>query len=127
MSMRRILNLVATGLILWVASWVFPSVVHIDGFLTLVAAAIVLWLLDIVVAIGCALLALLFAAMGIGGVALFAVIAILFSQTIALFLMSGNLSGFLVDGFWPKILLSLCIAIVTTNLSNRTSSKTSSR
>lgn len=110
--MRRILNLFITGLILFVANWLFPDVVQVDGLGTLILAAVLFWLVGVVIAFVCT-------AVIVAGVlfenplwVIVGFIAIFFIHVITLSILSATLGGFAVIGFWPKVLLSLAYSML---------------
>ena len=109
--MRTILNLVIGGLVLWAASRLFPATVQINGTGTLILATVLIWVVSFAVALICILIA------GIGAVfenwiwIIIGIILVFFSDIIAMTILSKNLDGFMVVGFWPKVLLSICFAL----------------
>lgn len=110
--MRRILNLFITGLILFAANWLFPDVVQVDGLGTLILAAVLFWLVGVVIAFVCTLVV-------VAGVlfenplwVIVGFIAIFFIHVITLSILSATLSGFAIIGFWPKVLLSLAYSML---------------
>lgn len=110
--MRRILNLLITGLILWGASKLFPSVVQAGSIGIIALASILLWLTRITLVYICAIIV----AVGALYRNLFWVIAgiilVFFTQIIALAILSRFLPGFAVIGFWPKVAIALCYSLL---------------
>ena len=109
--MRTILNFIICGFILWIAAHFFPATVQIDSMGTLALATILIWVVGIVVGLLCLLM------FGVGALfenipwVIAGIILALFSDVIALTILSNNLSGFMVVGFWPKVLLSVCFTL----------------
>lgn len=110
--MRTLLNIVIRGFILWVASLLFPETFQINDMRTLVLATVLLWVVSLIIELLCAL------AMG-AGIALDNVIIVicgltllLFSEVITMTILSNNLDGFMIVGFWPKVLLSICYSML---------------
>ena len=97
--MRRILNFIITGVILWIAAKFFPPYVQIDSFGTLILATFLLWIIELVIAAIC----LLLGAAGAALESIFLIIAciaiILFADVIAFSVLSAKLAGFMVNGF----------------------------
>ena len=106
-NMRTLLNFVIDGLVLWAASKLFPQVVQIDGFGTLVLVTFLLAVVAVIVAALCVLVAAIGVAFDNTLWLIIGFIALLFSSVIAMTILSNNLNGFMVVGFWPKVLLSL--------------------
>ena len=107
---RQIVNFIITGLILYLAAELFPEVVIIDNMRTLIAATFLLFVAEIVVVLAILIFMLLsiFTQNYVGIIAGF--IGIFFGEILALSLLSGWLSGFMVVGFWPKFWLALALS-----------------
>ena len=111
--MRRILNLIITGFILWVAANFFPPYVQIENFGILALATLLIWVIQRICLAICEFL------MAAGEVcsSLFLILAALalalFTNIIAFSILSAKLPGFMVDGFWTKVVLSLCCSVLT--------------
>ena len=109
--MRTLLNLVIGGLVLWAASRLFPATVQIDGTGTLILATVLIWVVSFVIGLLCLLI------MGIGAVlenwlwVIIGIILVLFSEVIAMTILSNHLNGFMIVGSWPKVLLSICFSL----------------
>ena len=109
--MRTLLNLVIGGLVLWAASRLFPATVQIDGTRTLILATVLIWVVSLDIGLLCLLI------MRIGAVfenwlwVIIGIILVLFSEVIAMTILSNHLNGFMVVGFWPKVLLSICFSL----------------
>ena len=109
--MRTVLNLVISGFVLWAASRLFPATVQIDSMGTLVLTTILLWVVSLIIWLLCILV------MGIGAIfenaiwVIIGFILLLFSEVIAMTILSNNLDGFMIVGFWPKVLLSICFSL----------------
>ncbi len=105
------MNLLIDGLILWAGSKLAPEVVQISGFGTLVLATILLTVVTYAVGFLCVAVA------GIGMAcnnvlwAIIGLVAIFFSNIIAMALLSSWLPGFAIIGFWPKALISICCSL----------------
>ena len=115
--MKNIINLFLGGLVLWVAWQFFPAVVQIDSFGKLVLATLLLWVITLVIDLVCVLLmgagVIGMVAGGFPGVAiiLVAIVLSLFAEIIAMTILSNNLDGFTIIGFWPKLLLAICFSV----------------
>lgn len=110
--MKSLLNFVLIGFILYVASCLFPETVQIDGFWTLVLATVLLEVVSLFIGVICII------AIAIGATAkdvlwiIIGLIASLFSRVITMYALSNFLDGFTIDGFWPKVLLSVCFTVL---------------
>ena len=116
-----LINLVITGAILWAAAKWFPGCVQIKDFGTLVVATLLIWLATVVIILLCPIILLAGAATDNDIVLVVAFIAIcilfLFSQVIAITILSNMLDGFTVVGFWPKILISIVDSLLCVKVS----------
>ena len=107
-----ILNLIIDGLILWAGTKIAPDVVQIEGTGTLILATVLLTVITTVVALVCV------AIMGIGAACenvtwtIIGLVAVFFSNVIAMWLLSMWLPGFAIVGFWPKVLISICCSLL---------------
>lgn len=117
--MRTLLNFVIDGLILWAASKLFPQTVQIDGFGTLVLATLLLTVIAVIVGLLCVLVAAIGAACDNAIWLIIGFVALLFSGVIAMTILSNNLGGFNIIGFWPKVLLSLVMSLFELRSPNR--------
>lgn len=116
--MRTAINLIIHGVIIWAAWQLFPEIVQIDSMRTLIIATLLLWLISLAIGIGCLLI------MGAGFVLdsaawviiglIIVFVMVIFADVIGMYILSGNLEGFAVAGFWPKVLLSLCLSLFST-------------
>ncbi|MBR1875060.1 hypothetical protein IJ798_01635 [Candidatus Saccharibacteria bacterium] len=108
---RQIVNFIITGLILYLAVELFPEVVIIDNMRTLIAATFLLFVAEIVVVFAILIFMLfsIFTQNYVGIITGF--IGIFFGEILALSLLSGWLSGFMVVGFWPKFWLALALSV----------------
>lgn len=121
--MRQVLNFFIVGLVLWAASQVFPDIVQIDGVWALVIAVILMWLIEFVIAVLSTIIIELSAcADNIVGM-IIGLIILLFANVIGLSILSSILDGFMVVGFWPKVLLA--IAFLFLRVGSSSSSKDS--
>ena len=116
--MKAALSLIIHGVILWAASCLFPDIVQIDSTATLILATILIWLISFVIGIICLLIIGVGAIFDspvwliIGIVVLF--VMIVFADVIGMTIIGDYLDGFMVVGFWPKVLLSICFSIFST-------------
>jgi len=107
--MRTLLNLFANAIVLFLASLLFPSVVVICSLRALILAAALIWVISIVVVLSSLLIT------GLGIIypdpfwIIIGIIAVFFAEVIALSILSNTLDGFAVIGFWPKVLLAICL------------------
>lgn len=119
--MRTIINLFLHGLILWAAWQLFPDTVQIDGFGTLVLVTLLLWVISLVIGLIAILIFGLSVLIGAGdGLAalISAIVGIvlcfgllLFADVIGLDFLSHQVQGFMVVGFWPKVLLAILFSV----------------
>ena len=109
--MRRILNLLITGAVLGCSAWLFPDVVQIDGLFTLVAATVLLWLISMAVSWLSIIIMMAGAVIGSGEGVLLGFLVFLSSQVITLYILSANMPGFTVEGFWAKVLIVICCGV----------------
>ena len=110
--MRTLLNLAITGVILWIASSLFPATVQIDSIKTLALATFLIWIISSMIAFLCAFMAVIGMAFEKWVWVILSVIFIFFSEVIAMTILSNDLGGFMIVGFWPKVLLSICFSIM---------------
>lgn len=121
--MRNLWNLFVTGLCLWAAARLFPDVVQIDGLSTVVIATLLLYVVTTIVCITVMLLlfGILFAgaagywnpiALTVITIVVVIIIAI-FTEVIALGILTRYLPGFAIIGFWPKAGIAFVNSIVT--------------
>lgn len=106
-----IVDLFIEGIILWVASRLFPSIVHIDSTFTLVMVTLLLWLVAVIIRIGCVVVGTIGLFSGNLAMVFLSVTAALFANVFALVYLSNHLSGFEVVGLFPAMLLALCFSI----------------
>ena len=109
--MRTLLNFIIDGFILWTASKLFPQTVQIDGFGALVLTTFLLTIVTLVVGLLCILIMIIGAAFDNAIWSIVGFVALLFSSIIAMTVLSNNLGGFNIVGFWPKLLLSLAMSL----------------
>ncbi len=111
--MRRILNFIITGFILWIASNFFQPYVQIDSLGTLILATFLIWIIEAII-VGICLLLLAVAAATESWLLIIVCLGIaLFIDIIAFSILSAKLPGFAVNGFWTKAVLSLCCSVLT--------------
>lgn len=108
---RWIVNCIITGVVFWIASMLFPSVIVITGKYTILEAAVILGFCEIAVLLIIFLMALFtfFTGNWIGIICAF--ISVFFAEIVALSLLSAWLPGLTIIGFWPKFLLALALSI----------------
>lgn len=104
--MRRFVNLIISGVVLWAASMLFTEQIHIKDFSTLFLSTLLMWLATVIVS----LIAILIMK---GGMfvescswTLFGLIIYAASRIIALYMLDAWLPGFTVEGFWLKVLIA---------------------
>ena len=109
--LKQLGNLVVAGVILFIASRIFPEVIRIDSLETLTIIVFLLFVVETVVTLLAALitvlgyLALEWVAFVIG------FLGLLFGEILALYLLSLWIIGFEVVGFLPKLLLALTLTV----------------
>ncbi|MBR2997401.1 phage holin family protein [Candidatus Saccharibacteria bacterium] len=112
------MNLILGGAILWATSKLFPAIVQIADFKTLVIALVLLSITTVVIGLLClGGIAIGLLAGDIGSVVI-GMIAILFANVIAMYIISACLDGFNIVGFWPKVILAICFSTFQVNLTN---------
>ncbi len=110
--MKSLLNFVLVGFILYVASCLFPETVQIDGFWTLVLATVLFEVISLFIGIICIITITIGATAKDALWIIIGIIASLFSEVITMYALSNFLDGFTIDGFWPKVLLSVCFTLL---------------
>lgn len=107
-----IINFAITGGILFLSGRVFPAQVEIRGFWTLVLATFLLWLLTVLIRVVSRLL-IVFAIIA-GGLSLIlaSFTVSLFAQVIAITLLNTIIDGFMIQGFWIKVLIAFFISLL---------------
>lgn len=111
--MRRILNFIITGFILWIAAKFFPPYVQIDNFGVLALATLLIWVVEVIIAVICVLLLAAGAAIENIPIIIIAFAVLVFTDVITFSILSTHLDGFLVNGFWTKVVLSICCNALT--------------
>lgn len=108
----HIINFAITGGILFLSGRVFPAQVEIRGFWTLVLATFLLWLLTVLIRVVSRLL-IVFAIIA-GGLSLIlaSFTVSLFAQVIAITLLNTIIDGFMIQGFWIKVLIAFFISLL---------------
>lgn len=106
--MKSLLNFVLVGFILYVASCLFPETVQIDGFWTLVLATVLFEVVSLFIGVICIVAVAIGATFKNALWIIIGIIVLLFSEVITMYALSNFLDGFTIDGFWPKVLLSVC-------------------
>lgn len=110
--MRTIFNLFINCLVFWVSSLLFPKCVQISNFKTLVIAVVLIWLVTLMIDL-CGMMATIVGVVVVNPLlAVFSIIFVLFSDIIAMAILSSYLEGFMIVGFWPKFLLALCCSLL---------------
>ncbi len=124
--------LIVTGVLFWICSLAFPTHIAIESFPILVAVSILYFVVSFLV--GAILFGLLFVTImpsAFTETVTFAqvltitalVVALMFSGTIAILLLSKYLPGFWVDGKLTAFLLSFAPALATAKVSTNRSSE----
>lgn len=109
--MRQILNFIITGVILYLASVYFSSVVRIADTKSLILATILLFVAEIIVVIIIfIMMAVSFFSGNLAGV-IASIFAIFFAEIIALSLVSAWLPGVEIVGFWTKFMLAFLLSV----------------
>lgn len=118
--MRRILNLFIIGLILWVATKLFPGNVMIDSPKTLVIVTLAIFIVGTIIA----LLGFLLILLGIVTLnpatilltVIVGVVVMMFSDAIALNFLAERIPGFMMRGTLTPYLLGLAFSIFSVNV-----------
>ena len=104
--MRRLLNLIISGFVLWISTLIFPEQVQIENFGTLAIATILLWLINFAIAA----LGMLITAGGLifesCSWSILGFVIIIFSKVLSLWALDAWLPGFTIHGFWLKLLIA---------------------
>lgn len=112
--MRRlpyVINFIISGAVLWVSSKLFPEQIRIKDFGTLVIATVLLWLTTLVIRV----IGLI--CMGSGAVfrscswIILGGLILIGAKILALYILSKNLPGFSIEGFWPMIFIALACSL----------------
>jgi putative membrane protein len=106
--MKTIINLLLTAIAVVIGAYLLPGI-HLSGFFDAIVVAIVISLINIFVKPILVVLTIPITFITLG-LFLFVIDAIVI-------LLAGNLiSGFVVDGFWPALLFSIVLSILTSIL-----------
>jgi putative membrane protein len=106
--MKTITNLLLTAIAVVIGAYLLPGI-HLSGFFDAIIVAIVISLINIFVKPVLVVLTIPITFLTLG-LFLFVIDAIVI-------LLAGNLiSGFEVDGFWPALLFSIVLSILTSIL-----------
>lgn len=117
--MKRILNFIIVGFILWIAAKFFPPYVQIDSFGVLVLATLLIWVIEVIIAVICVLILAAGVAIEDIFLILIALAVAIFAHVITFSVLSTNLAGFMVNGFWTKVVLSICCNALTISSSKK--------
>ena len=109
--MKQIANFFITGIVLWVAAWLFPQYVKIDGFRTLVLASLLLFVAEVVVLIAFFALITSAALAQFWAGVLVGILFIFFAEIAVLSLLDAWLPGISIIGFWPKFCLAFALSV----------------
>jgi hypothetical protein len=100
------------GLILWVISKFFPNNVYIGSLSTLILAAILIWIVSLIVAaIGMAII-LVGALTPSVAIIVFGVLMITLANTFAIVFLSDHLANFSVNGVWPLLAIAVLFSFI---------------
>jgi len=106
--MKTIINLLLTAIAVVIGAYLLPGI-HLSGFFDAIVVAIVISLINIFVKPILVVLTIPITFLTLG-LFLFVIDAIVI-------LLAGKLiSGFVVDGFWPALLFSIVLSILTSIL-----------
>lgn len=109
--MRNIINFLATFAVLWIGSTFFGEYIQIQDIKTLIIATIFMFVIDWIFSILVGLSALLIP-IGIGCITIIPLILAAFVLTpIKLMLLSKYLGGFMINGFWTYLALTVILSI----------------
>ena len=109
--MRRVINLLITMLILFLSSVLFPANVRIEGFWNLLLVAFLIWALSAAIAYAIILIFAVGVLFENAAWVIVSFVALLFTNVIAILLLSRWMSSFYVSGFWMALLLSVVISL----------------
>lgn len=109
--MRQVVNFILAGIVLWLAALLFPAYIWIADFKTLVISTLLLFVAEIVVVVLIFVTIVAMALMSNWGGVITGVVAIFFAEIIALSLLDVWMPGLTINGFVPKMLLALALAV----------------
>jgi hypothetical protein len=110
------MNLIIGAIILCAASRLFPETVQVSNARTLIIAILLLALVTFLIAIICLILILVGVSTGSLSFTCIGIVAALFANVIAMYVISNYLPGFNIVGFWPKVLLAICFSTFRINI-----------
>ncbi len=110
--MKEVLNFIFVVVILGIASWIAPNHVHFDSFRSLLLAALLLFVAELIVAVVGLIVAAAAAIAGnfLGAFSI-AVGLIFFGEMIAITLVDGWMETASFTGTWTVVLLALAFAV----------------
>lgn len=115
--MRSFFSFIVAGLVLYVASLLFPEVVIIGSFGKLVMATILICAIAILLLLFLVLiLSIILMLARPFLLVIFAIIAMFVSLVAGVAAASALINGFEVVGFWPQVLLALFIGATTVSI-----------
>ena len=108
--MRQIMNFFLTGLVIWLAAKFFPNSVYVAGIGTLAVITFSLYLVQLVIVVACFIMIAfsLFTQNWIGIIIGF--FTMIFAEVIAIGILSNQMDGFYVNGFFAQVLLAFAIS-----------------
>ena len=122
--LRRIINFVLIGLVLWIGSHFFPEIVQIDGMKTIILATVLIWIIATLLVVVSLLIIAVSAACGNVVGIIVGIISVVFAQVLTLIILSNCMDGFNIVGFWPKVIIAICFSIFSVDV--KTNSKENS-
>lgn len=114
--MRQLLNLIITGLVLWLGSLIVPDNIKFENVGAIILVTILIYVIETLIILGT-----FFALAAIGKFSIVVGIIILvlvgmFSGALCLLLIDHLYDGFWLSGFWTAFCLSFCISISTVSV-----------
>lgn len=109
--MRQILNLIITGVILYLASIFFSDVVQIADTKSLILATLLIFVAEIVVVVVVFIMVAVSVFSGNVAGVVASIFAICFVEIIALSLVSAWVPGVTIVGFWTKFILAFALSV----------------
>ena len=109
--MKQVVNFILAGIVLWLAALWFPAYVQIADFKTLIISTLLLFVAEIIVVLLIFVAIVVMALMSNWAGVISGVVAVFFAEIIALSLLDAWMPGLAINGFVPKMLLAVALAI----------------
>ncbi len=113
---RQILNFFILGIVIWIASLLFPENIKFSGFPAIILTTLLVYFIETLLILG---VFLGLAALKIRRLAVWIIILVffaLFGMTASFLIVAYLYDGFSVSGFWSAFLLALGCSIFTVSI-----------